>query len=91
MTPRLTDLAGAACCRWKAESFEWSPELRERNRDMFGNRDFRHNQLQIMNATLSGRDVFVLMPTGEVGAGAMVAWLGEWGRQQGAVVSADVH
>jgi hypothetical protein len=75
---------GAACCRWKAESFEWSHELRERNRDMFGNRDFRHNQLQIMNATLSGRDVFVLMPTGAVGAGAMAAWLGDWGQQHAA-------
>ena len=65
-------VAGAiAACRWRQESFAWSAKLREMNRDMFGNRDFRLNQLQIMNATLSGRDIFVLMPTGAVRCGAV--------------------
>lgn len=50
--------------RWTREDFPWSQELQQRNREMFGNSKFRLNQLQIMNATLSGRDVFVLMPTG---------------------------
>ena len=30
----------------------------------FGLRDFRKNQREIMNATMSNRDCFVLMPTG---------------------------
>jgi hypothetical protein len=50
--------------RWRREDFPWSRELRQRNQEAFGNRDFRQNQLQIMNATLDGHDVFVLMPTG---------------------------
>ncbi|EFN52072.1 hypothetical protein CHLNCDRAFT_36987, partial [Chlorella variabilis] len=50
--------------RWRQETFAWSDELRVRNREAFGNRDFRHNQLGIMNSTLSNKDVFVLMPTG---------------------------
>lgn len=50
--------------QWRAQTFPWSRELRDLNRERFGNAGFRHNQLSIMNASLSGRDVFVLMPTG---------------------------
>lgn len=48
---------------WSAE-FPWSQELAELNRSIFGNKNFRKHQKEIMNATLSGRDCFVLMPTG---------------------------
>lgn len=50
--------------QWRGQNFAWSQELRSLNRERFGNAGFRHNQLSIMNASLSGKDVFVLMPTG---------------------------
>jgi len=34
------------------------------NWKLFGNRSFRPNQREIMNASMSRKDVFVLMPTG---------------------------
>jgi RecQ family ATP-dependent DNA helicase len=54
--------------QWKELSgnrkFPWSMRLALVNRETFGNRIFRPNQREAMNAALSGRDVFVLMPTG---------------------------
>jgi RecQ family ATP-dependent DNA helicase len=49
---------------WSGYGFAWSEELRSANASVFGHRGFRKNQLEIVNATMSGRDVFVLMPTG---------------------------
>lgn len=34
------------------------------NTEFFGNTNYRYNQREVCNATLSGRDTFVLMPTG---------------------------
>lgn len=44
--------------------FSWSMNLAYTNRTVFKNKSFRQNQREAMNAALSGRDVFVLMPTG---------------------------
>lgn len=54
-------------CKWRDEPgrrFPWSVRLALNNRKVFGNPTFRHNQREAMNAALSGKDVFVLMPTG---------------------------
>ena len=50
--------------QWMSDGFKWSVELARTNRIVFGNRAFRHNQKEAINAHLSGKDVLVLMPTG---------------------------
>ena len=45
-------------------SGDWSGRLESLNREVFGNPGFRTNQRAVMDATLSNKDVFVLMPTG---------------------------
>jgi len=42
----------------------WSPDIKKVLKDRFRMDTFRHNQLEAINATLSGKDAFILMPTG---------------------------
>ncbi|KAH7328641.1 hypothetical protein B0I35DRAFT_473324 [Stachybotrys elegans] len=42
----------------------WSPEVQKMLKDRFRMKGFRQNQLEAINATLAGKDAFVLMPTG---------------------------
>ena len=42
----------------------WSRDLKAAMKERFHLRGFRPNQLEAINATLSGKDTFVLMPTG---------------------------
>ncbi|KAK4252273.1 hypothetical protein C7999DRAFT_10180 [Corynascus novoguineensis] len=44
--------------------FPWSSDVRRALKDRFRMTGFRHNQLEAINATLAGKDAFVLMPTG---------------------------
>nr|GEU62132.1 ATP-dependent DNA helicase Q-like 4A isoform X1 [Tanacetum cinerariifolium] len=50
--------------KWSKRDFSWSKKLEANNKKVFGNHSFRPNQREIINATMSGKDVFVLMPTG---------------------------
>ncbi|XP_020593878.1 ATP-dependent DNA helicase Q-like 4A isoform X2 [Phalaenopsis equestris] len=66
-TPKLLDVTyieGSGDKRWKRVDFSWSKKLEAYNRKVFGNHSFRPNQREVINATMSGYDVFVLMPTG---------------------------
>lgn len=49
---------------WDRENFPWSEELRRTNRSVFGHTRFRGRQLEAINASLSGEDCLLLMPTG---------------------------
>ncbi|RKP01486.1 hypothetical protein CXG81DRAFT_1869, partial [Caulochytrium protostelioides] len=46
------------------DDFAWSPRMREALTTVFGLPRFRGHQAEIINATLSGRDTFVIAPTG---------------------------
>ncbi|CAN0880742.1 ATP-dependent DNA helicase Q-like 4A [Linum grandiflorum] len=50
--------------KWSSTNFPWTKQLEENNKKVFGNHSFRPNQREVINATMSGYDVFVLMPTG---------------------------
>ncbi|XP_066329336.1 ATP-dependent DNA helicase Q-like 4A [Miscanthus floridulus] len=66
-TPKVIDInytEGSGDRKWSSTNFLWTKELEAKNRSKFGNRFFRPNQREIINATMSGYDVFVLMPTG---------------------------
>lgn len=43
---------------------KWSAEVKRKLTERFHLRGFRQNQLEAINATLGGKDAFVLMPTG---------------------------
>jgi RecQ family ATP-dependent DNA helicase len=53
-----------ASAEFSGDGYPWSEQLHRNNRVQFGNEGFRTNQKEAINAAMSGRDVFVLMPTG---------------------------
>ncbi|KAL4380327.1 hypothetical protein HN51_003609 [Arachis hypogaea] len=57
-------IEGSGDKRWSSKDFPWTKQLEVNNKKVFGNHSFRPNQREIINATMSGCDVFVLMPTG---------------------------
>ncbi|KAH9325911.1 hypothetical protein KI387_006089, partial [Taxus chinensis] len=65
--PRFTKVnytEGSGNKKWSMRDFPWTREIEVNNRKVFGNHSFRPNQREVINATMSGHDVFVLMPTG---------------------------
>ena len=62
-TATCQQLDGRQDLRWEGV-FPWSDQAQHLLRDFFGSRAFRLNQRQALNATMSGLDCFVLMPTG---------------------------
>ena len=55
---------GTSDARWAGSNFPWATDIVRANKDFFGNATFRLNQKQTINASMSGRDCFVMMPTG---------------------------
>lgn len=49
---------------WSRIDFPWSKKIKKAMKYIFKLTSFRKNQLQIINSSMSGKDVFVLMPTG---------------------------
>ncbi|XP_058117290.1 ATP-dependent DNA helicase Q1-like [Anopheles ziemanni] len=49
---------------WDDESYAWSANARETLKEVFGLSVFRPQQLQTINALMSGNDVLLLAPTG---------------------------
>ncbi|KAK6131895.1 hypothetical protein DH2020_034368 [Rehmannia glutinosa] len=65
--PKYVDINyidGSTDKKWSSREFSWTKKLEANNKKVFGNHSFRPNQREVINATMSGHDVFVLMPTG---------------------------
>ncbi|KAK8624994.1 hypothetical protein V6N13_089878 [Hibiscus sabdariffa] len=65
--PQIIDvnyIEGSNDQKWSSRDFSWTKKLEANNKKVFGNHSFRPNQREVINATMSGYDVFVLMPTG---------------------------
>lgn len=50
---------------YDTETFSWSKELKDLAKKHWNITEWRHKQLQVMNAALDQRDTFVIMPTGK--------------------------
>ncbi|KAM9312999.1 ATP-dependent DNA helicase Q1 [Gastrophryne carolinensis] len=59
-----TSAGSQASETWNKEDFSWSQKLREELRSSFRLETFRNLQLETINATMAGKDVFLIMPTG---------------------------
>jgi ATP-dependent DNA helicase Q1 len=49
---------------WSTTLFPWSRDIQRLAKERFNITAFRHRQVEVINATLSGKDVFYIAPTG---------------------------
>ncbi|KAM3926524.1 ATP-dependent DNA helicase Q1 isoform 2-T2 [Leptodactylus fuscus] len=49
---------------WNRQDFSWSQKVKEQLQKSFQLETFRKLQLETINATMAGKDVFLIMPTG---------------------------
>ncbi|XP_054974226.1 ATP-dependent DNA helicase Q1 [Sorex araneus] len=54
----------AAPAAWSKEDFPWSGQVKDVLQNVFKLQKFRLLQLETINATMSGKEVFLVMPTG---------------------------
>ena len=47
-----------------SDQFSWDQEVERANKEVFGNKEFREKQREVINATKCKRDVIALIPTG---------------------------
>ena len=57
-------LTPASQSQWSNDNFEWSKQIFMLNSVLFGNESFKPCQKEVINALMSGRNVFACMPTG---------------------------
>ena len=62
--PKPASAGGSDVSEWASTHFPWAAQVAEANQCVFGNTGFRTHQREAINASLAGKDTFVLMPTG---------------------------
>ena len=64
---------------WERRRFAWSERLEVARREVFRLSSYRQDQLAVINATMSGHDCLLIMPTGKKGVdGSLLPGCNSW-------------